>query len=178
MYLTDVTSDDIRVALVPVSKNQLRCMPEWICWLNVFFYNAERTRLIEHNPSAGISAKGGIPAKGREALTDEQVKTLLDAIRGLRPYVFIMIGLYAGLRREEILALQWDCVFLDVTLTPCCPTWTVRNRLRKLHAPRGRHRKKQRDQGRQHGKRINCPVYASYSINVFLISAPFGNCFV
>ena len=25
----------------------------------------------------------------------------------------IMIGLYSGLRREEILALQWDCVFLD-----------------------------------------------------------------
>ena len=24
-----------------------------------------------------------------------------------------MIGLYAGLRREEILALKWDCVFLD-----------------------------------------------------------------
>lgn len=24
-----------------------------------------------------------------------------------------MIGLYAGLRREEILALRWDCVFLD-----------------------------------------------------------------
>lgn len=29
------------------------------------------------------------------------------------PYVFVMIGLYAGLRREEILGLQWDCVFLD-----------------------------------------------------------------
>ena len=28
-----------------------------------------------------------------------------------------MIGLYAGLRREEILALKWDCVFLD-TETP------------------------------------------------------------
>lgn len=24
-----------------------------------------------------------------------------------------MIGLYAGLRREEILGLKWDCVFLD-----------------------------------------------------------------
>ena len=24
-----------------------------------------------------------------------------------------MLGLYVGLRREEILALQWDCVFLD-----------------------------------------------------------------
>lgn len=27
--------------------------------------------------------------------------------------MFVMIGLYSGLRREEILALQWDCVFLD-----------------------------------------------------------------
>ena len=49
----------------------------------------------------------------KEPLTDAQAKTLLDTIRGLPPYVFVMIGLYSGLRREEILALQWDCVFLD-----------------------------------------------------------------
>lgn len=42
----------------------------------------------------------------REALTDEQVDKLLVAIKGLPPYVFVMIGLYAGLRREEILALK------------------------------------------------------------------------
>lgn len=107
MYLADVTSDDIRVALVPVSKKTATMYARVNMLIKCIFYNAERTRLIDHNPSAGISAKGGIPAKGREALTDEQVKTLLDAIRGLRPYVFIMIGLYAGLRREEILALQW-----------------------------------------------------------------------
>ena len=34
-----------------------------------------------------------------------------------RLIVFVMIGLYAGLRREEILALQWDSVYLD-TDTP------------------------------------------------------------
>lgn len=43
----------------------------------------------------------------------EQTAILLDSIRELPPYVFVMIGLYAGLRREEILGLQWDCVFLD-----------------------------------------------------------------
>lgn len=48
-----------------------------------------------------------------QEIVDEQVKILLDTIRGLPPYVFVMIGLYAGLRREEILALRWDCVFLD-----------------------------------------------------------------
>ena len=48
-----------------------------------------------------------------DALSDEQVKTLVDTVKGLPPYVFVMLGLYAGLRREESLALQWDCVFLD-----------------------------------------------------------------
>lgn len=81
------------------------------------FYSAERSELLDYNPSAAISAKGGTPAKDKDALTDEQVKVLLDTVRELPPYLFIMIGLYSGLRREEILGLQWDCVFLD-TRTP------------------------------------------------------------
>jgi len=64
--------------------------------------------------SRKINAKGGIPKKDKEALTDAQAKILLDTILDLPPYVFVMIGLYSGLRREEILGLQWDCVFLDV----------------------------------------------------------------
>lgn len=37
----------------------------------------------------------------------------MDTVQGLPPYVFVMLGLYAGLRREEILALKWDAVYLD-----------------------------------------------------------------
>ena len=55
-------------------------------------------------------------------MTDEQVERRLDTIRDLPPYVFVMIGLYAGLRREEILALQWDSVYLDAE----APYLTVR----------------------------------------------------
>lgn len=70
------------------------------------------------NPTIYLTTKGGgVPQEDRQALTDEQVERLLDAIRDLPPYVFVMIGLYAGLRREEILALQWDSVYLD-TDTP------------------------------------------------------------
>ena len=73
---------------------------------------------IDHNPTIYLTTKGGgVPQEDRQALTDEQVERLLDAIRDLPPYVFVMIGLYAGLRREEILALQWDSVYLD-TDTP------------------------------------------------------------
>lgn len=117
MYMSDVTTDDIRVALIPASQKSASVYNKVNMLFKCIFYSAERSELLDYNPSAGISAKGGTPAKDKDALTDEQVKVLLDTVRELPPYQFIMIGLYSGLRREEILGLQWDCVFLD-TRTP------------------------------------------------------------
>ena len=114
MYLSDVTADDIRLALIPLSKKSEAMYNIVNMLFKCVFYSAERNQLLDYNPCEGISAKGGRPTKKRESLTDEQAKLLLDTVRGLPPYVFIMVGLYSGLRREEILALQWDCVFLDV----------------------------------------------------------------
>ena len=62
-------------------------------------------------------------------MTDQQVSVLLDAVKGLPPYLFIMIGLYSGLRREEALGLQWDCVFLDAPT----PYISVRRAWRSEH---------------------------------------------
>ena len=117
MYLSEVTADDIRLALIPLSQKSAGLYSTVNMLLKCVFYSAERNQLLDYNPCVGISAKGGKPGKKKNALTDEQVERLLDAIRDLPPYVFVMIGLYAGLRREEILALQWDSVYLD-TDTP------------------------------------------------------------
>lgn len=70
---------------------------------------------------ATMAQAGGLSWRSQH-LTDEQVQRLLDAVRELPPYVFIMLGLYAGLRREEILGLQWDSVYLDTE----APYLTVR----------------------------------------------------
>ena len=115
MYMSDVTTDDIRVALIPASQKSASVYNKVNMLFKCIFYSAERSQLLDYNPSVGISAKGGKTTKKKDALTDEQVSVLLDTVKGLPPYVFIMIGLYAGLRREEILALQWDCVLLDAT---------------------------------------------------------------
>lgn len=117
MYMEEVTADDIRLALVPLSKKSEGLYNKVNMLLKCIFYAAERNQLLEHNPCAGISGKGGKPTKKKEALTDQQVAVLLDTVKGLPPYLFIMLGLYSGLRREEILALQWDSVYLD-TDTP------------------------------------------------------------
>jgi len=112
-YLSEVTADDIKLAMVEVSKRSAGTYSQVNMLLKSIFYSAEYSNLIKDNPTKKLNAKGGIPQKEREALSDEQVKILLDTIRGLPPYTFVMIGLYAGMRREEILGLKWDCVFLD-----------------------------------------------------------------
>ena len=115
MRMADVTLDDIQLALVPVSKKSASVYKAVVILYKSIFRAAKESHVIEVNPTLHLNAKGGgVPQEDRQALTDEQVEQLLDAIRDLPPYVSVMIGLYAGLWREEILALQWDCVFLDV----------------------------------------------------------------
>ena len=113
IYLSEVTADDLRLALVPVAKKSEGTYSTVNMLLKSIFSSAERNDLLDYNPAVGINAKGGKPAQKKNALTDEQARTLLNTVKDLPPYTFIMIGLYSGLRREEILALQWDCVHLD-----------------------------------------------------------------
>ena len=47
-------------------------------------------------------------------MSDEEVEILLAAVNGLPVEPFIRIALETGMRREEILGLQWDAVFLDI----------------------------------------------------------------
>lgn len=111
--MEEVTADDLKLLMVPVSKMSTAVYEDMNMLLKCIFQSALESNIILDNPAVAINPRGGQGRKTREPLTDEQVRVLLDTIRDLPPYVFVMIGLYAGLRREEILGLQWDCVFLD-----------------------------------------------------------------
>ena len=112
-YMAEVTADDVKLAILSASSKSTSIYRSVHTLYKSIFASAVESNIIEKSPCESLSAKGGVPQKEKLALTDDQTKKLLDAIKGLPPYVFVMIGLYAGLRREEILALKWDCVFLD-----------------------------------------------------------------
>ena len=105
MYMAAVTADDVKLALVPASKKSNSVYRSVHMLYKAIFNSALDSNIIDYSPCERISAKGGKPQKDKDALSDDQVDALLSAIKGLPPYVFVMIGLYAGLRREEILAL-------------------------------------------------------------------------
>ena len=110
----EVSLDDIQLALVSVSKKSASVYKSVVILYKSIFRAAKESRIIDNNPTIYLTTKGGgVPQKDKAARTDEQVERLLDAVEGLPTYVFVMLGLYAGLRREEILALKWDSVYLD-----------------------------------------------------------------
>ena len=112
--IAEITLDDIQMALIPVSKLSASVYKCVTVLYKAIFRSAKESHIIPEDPTIHLSAKGGgIPQTEKTALTDEQARQLLDAVRDLPPYVFVMLGLYAGLRREEILGLQWDSVYLD-----------------------------------------------------------------
>lgn len=112
-YIDEITADDLKLLMVPVSKMSKGLYGTVNMLLKCVFYSAVESDVIRDNPSAGINPRGGNAKKEKEALTDTQTATLLKTIKELPPYTFVMLGLYAGLRREEILGLQWDCVHID-----------------------------------------------------------------
>jgi len=112
-FMTEVMPDDVNLAIGKAAKQSVSIYRSVQMLYKAIFKSAVESNIIDRSPCEKLNPRGGKPPKEKTALTEAQVRTLLDAVRGLPPYPFVMLGLYAGLRREEILALQWDCVDLD-----------------------------------------------------------------
>ena len=112
-YMQEVTPDDVKMAITKAASRSASIYRSVQMLYKMIFGSAEESRIIDESPCKNLNPRGGKAPKEKQALTTEQVITLLDAVRGLPPYPFIMLCLYAGLRREEALGLQWDSVVLD-----------------------------------------------------------------
>lgn len=117
MHLMDVTAADI-AALMHAEERLSQSMQQKLVYvLKGIFALAQAEGFVETNPCATLKAGGRTP-KQKESLTKAQRETLIAAVRGTRVYTFVMVALFAGLRREEALGLKWDMVTLDGD-TPC-----------------------------------------------------------
>ena len=130
-YMAEVTPDDVKMAINKAAQQSASIYRSVQMLYKMIFGSALESRIIDESPCKNLNPRGGKTPKEKAALTEAQVTTLLDAVRGLPPYPFIMLCLYSGLRREEALALQWDSVFLegDAPHITVCRAWhTEHNR--------------------------------------------------
>lgn len=113
MYLSEVRPDDVKLAIVQASQKSSSIYRKTQMLFKLIFQSAVESGLIDKSPCENLNPKGGVEAKEKKALTDKQMGTLLESVRGLPVETFVMLGLYAGLRREEALGLKWENVILD-----------------------------------------------------------------
>ncbi len=110
--MSEIYKNDIKAIVAAVADKSETLHNTTFMLLKRIFTSAFDKGLIKENPCP-VMHNGGNEPPERTALNDKQMDTLLDAIKDCPPFLFCMIGLYAGLRTEEILGLKWDCVHLS-----------------------------------------------------------------
>lgn len=81
------------------------------------FAKARKNKLIKDDPAEDLTAPKGTKGEHR-ALTQGEVKTIVDNWSTIYSGLWIMIMLFAGLRRSEMMALDWSNVDMrERTLT-------------------------------------------------------------
>ena len=125
LLVKEVKPEQCQLVLSKMAQLSHSMQSKTVATLKQIFACAEENGLILRSPCAKLKA-GGAKSKEKVPLTPEQCRALLEATKGTRAYLFIMLGLYAGLRREEICGLRWADV--DLTATP--PRLTVNNAVR------------------------------------------------
>ena len=111
--LADVTSDDLKAVMAGRAQLAKATQEKTRQVLRRIFADAEEAGKIARDPARRLKTAGSRPTAPKDALTEKQQQVLLDTVEDLPVKLFIYLGLYAGLRREEICALRWDCVDLD-----------------------------------------------------------------
>lgn len=112
-HIAEVTEDDLQLMLSGISNKSQSLNSKVLRIAKQLFKAAKKEGLIFEDPAIDLKPGGKKTAK-KESLTEAQQQTLLDTMSGTNIYTFILIALHSGLRREEVLGLQWDCVHLDV----------------------------------------------------------------
>lgn len=110
--MREVTSDDVAAVLATRGHLSRSSQKKTVMVLKQIFDAALEAGVIEKLPTRRIRAEGKAPEQ-KKALTQAQQDALLAAVRGLAVEPMVWLGLFTGMRREEICGLRWDAVQLD-----------------------------------------------------------------
>ena len=110
--VADIKPDDIKAVMLAASDLSNSSQQKIVTTLKRLFAAAEDNELIKRSPCRDLKA-GGKPPAEKLPLDKAQQRALLEAIRGCSVEPFVYLCLYAGLRREEALGMQWDCVHME-----------------------------------------------------------------
>ena len=125
MKVRDVKPEHCQRVMAQLAGKSNSLQTKVLTVMKLGFECAVDNGLLIRSPCEKLTA-GGIVTKEKVPLTPAQCNALEAATKETRAYLFILLGLYAGLRREEICGLRW----CDIDLASQTPSLTVNNAVR------------------------------------------------
>lgn len=105
--LRDVRPVHIRAVMSGVADKSESLQHKVLLTMRQLFQTARQNGLVSKDPTEGIKITPHARPKRKEYLSREESETLMQAVSEPRARAFCALCLYAGLRREEALGLQW-----------------------------------------------------------------------
>ena len=106
--LREIKPIHIQGFLASISTYSYSVQSSSVCIVKAIFLTAEDNGLILKSPVRSRDKASGQKPKEKEALTNDQAKRLLDAVKGTHAYLFCLLALSTGMRKSEILGLMWE----------------------------------------------------------------------
>lgn len=76
--------------------------------LRSIFNTAQENGLVAKSPVSNMLKPGGRKTPEKEALTVQESNLLLERVKNTRAKTFLLTALHTGMRRGEIVGLQWE----------------------------------------------------------------------
>ncbi len=105
--LRDITPMQIQAIMAGLSDKSNSLQAKVLVSMRSIFNAAHENGLIARSPVSSMLKPTGKTTQEKVTLTAKESQILLDKVKNTRARTFLLIALHTGMRRGEILGLQW-----------------------------------------------------------------------